>query len=110
MSSSSSASDKDYNSKATKTSSDLHELLPLEKAKSTVWQYFGFPAENGEFTEKDRKKRSEVFCKLCPKKMNYQGNITNMMVHLQYYHRSEYTKVKEKGKVKRMQPSRTTSD
>ena len=42
--------------------------------------------------------------------MNYQGNnTTNMMVHLQYYYRSEYLKVKEKGKVKRMQLSRMTS-
>ena len=40
--------------------------------------------------------------------MNYEGNITTMMVHLQYYHRSEYLKVK-KGKVKRMQPSQMTS-
>ena len=107
MSSSSCASN--YNSEASESSNELRELLPLEKAKSTVWEYFGFPAENGEFTEKDKKKRSEVFCKLCPKKMNYQGNTTNMMVHLQYYHRSEYVKVKEKSKVKRMQPSRTTS-
>ena len=50
-----------------------------------------------------------MFCKSCPKKMNYQGNITNMMVHLQYYHHSEYLKEKEKGKVKRMQPSWMTS-
>ena len=107
MSSSSCASN--YNSEASESSNELRELLPLEKAKSTVWEYFGFPAENGEFTEKDKKKRSEVFCKLCPKKMNYQGNTTNMMVHLQYYHRSEYVKVKEKSKVKRTQPSRTTN-
>ena len=107
MSSSSYASD--YNSEASESSNELRELLPLEKAKSTVWEYFGFPAENGEFTEKDKKKRSEVFCKLCPKKMNYQGNTTNMMVHLQYYHRSEYVKVKEKSKVSRT-TSLTTSD
>ena len=41
--------------------------------------------------------------------MNYQGNTTNMLVHLQYNHRSEYLKVKEKGekmaKMKRTQPS-----
>ena len=74
--------------------------------KCTVWwEYFDFPAENGKVTEKDKKKRNEVFCKLCSKEINYQGNTTNKMVHLQYYHHSEYLKVKEKGKVKRMQPS-----
>ena len=80
-------SNSDYNSKASESSNDLHELLLLEKVQSTVWEYFGFSAENGQFTEKDKKNRNEVFCKLCPKKMNYQSNITNMMVYLRtYYH------------------------
>ena len=105
---SSSSSTSDYNSKANVSSNDLWELLlpVLEKMKCTVWwEYFDFPTENGKFTEKDKKKRKEVFCKLCSKKINHQGNTTNKMVHLQYYHHSEYLKVKEKGKVKRMQPS-----
>ena len=38
-----------------------------------------------------------MYCKLCPKKMNYQGNTTNMMVHLQYNHRAEFLKVKNKA-------------
>ena len=33
-----------------------HEQLKLEKAKSPVWEYFGFPAENGQYLEKDKKK------------------------------------------------------
>ena len=107
MSSTSSISD--CSSETSESSNELRELLLLEKAKSGVWEYFGFPAENGEFTERDRRKRNEVFCKLCPKKMNYQGNTTNMMVHLQYNHRSEYLKAKEKTKTKRMQPPRTTT-
>ena len=37
---------------------EIRQLLPLEKAKSKVWEYFGFPAENNEFSEKDKKKRS----------------------------------------------------
>ena len=107
MSSSFSASS--YNSEGSESSNDLCELLLPEEVKSTVWEYFGFPSENCEFSEKDKKRRNEVFCKSCPKKMNYQGNITSMMVHLQYYHHSEYLKAKEKGKVKRMQPSWMTS-
>ena len=70
--------------------------------KSTVLEYCGFPAENGKFTEKDKKKRNKVFCKLYPKKINYQGNTTNMMVHLWYHRHSEYLKVKAKGQVKQV--------
>ena len=72
--------------------SEERMLLPLEKAKSGVWDYFGFPAQGGDFIEKDKKKRTTVFCKLCPKQLRYQGNTTNMIVHLQYHHRSEFDK------------------
>ena len=73
------------------------QFLPLEKAKSAVRDYFGFPAENGQFKEKEKRKRTEVHCKLCPKRIQYQGSTTNMLVHLQYNHRQEYSKVKSKG-------------
>ena len=46
----------DYNSEASEISSDLCELLTLEKVKSTVWKHYGFPTENGEFTEKIERK------------------------------------------------------
>ena len=59
--------------------------------------YFGFPATNGQYLEKDKKKRTEVYCKLCPKKLNYLGNTTNMISHLEYNHRLEYLKVKGKA-------------
>ena len=72
------------------------KLLPLEKAKSAVWNYFGFPAQGGEFIEKD-KKRTTVFCKLCPKQLPYNSSTTNVMVHLQYNHLSEFKKAKEKS-------------
>ena len=32
------------------------DLLPLEGAKSGVWDYFGFPAKDGKFVEPDNKK------------------------------------------------------
>ena len=72
------------------------ELIPLSNAKSAVWDYFRFPAANGEFTEKNKKNRTTVFCKLCPKQLRYQGATTNMLVHLQYHHRSQYDLVKSK--------------
>ena len=46
------------------------ELLPLEKAKSSIWKHFGFPAQDREFKEKDKKKCTTVYCKLCPRKLN----------------------------------------
>ena len=56
-------------------SSDKHcELLPLNKVKSSVWEYIGFPAKNGDFSEKDKKKGTEVHCKLCPRRINYHEN------------------------------------
>ena len=58
---------------------------------------FWIPAKNGDFIEQDKKKRTIMYCKLCQKKMNYQGNTMNMMAHLQYNHRAEYLKVKAKS-------------
>ena len=36
-------------------------LLPLEKGKSAVWEYFGFPSRDGEFIEKDKKREPPSF-------------------------------------------------
>lgn len=69
------------------------ELLPLEKAKSRVWNYFGFPASSGEYVEKDKRLRKEVFCKICKHSLSYKGNTTNMFVHLQYNHAPEYNEL-----------------
>ena len=91
----------DCSSETSESSNELRELFPLEKVNSGTWEYFGFTAENGKFTEKDRRKRNKVFCKLCPKMMNYQGITTNMMVHLQYNHYTEYLKAKKKTKTKK---------
>jgi len=57
------------------------ELLSLERVKSSVWKHFGFPAKDSQFKEKDKKKWTTVYCKLCPSKLHYQGNMTNVMVH-----------------------------
>lgn len=76
-------------------SADEIELLPLEKAKSGVWMYFGFAAKNGEFVVKEKRKRTEVVCKLCRKQLHYVGNTTNLLVHLQYNHAREYSEVQK---------------
>ena len=53
------------------------ELLPLEGAISGIWRFFGFPAKDGQFVEKD-KKRNEVACKLCFQVLKYASNTTNI--------------------------------
>ena len=50
------------------------ELLPLEGAISGIWRFFGFPAKDGQFVEKDKKKRNEVTCKLCFQVLKYASN------------------------------------
>ena len=71
----------------------LAEFLPLEKAKSPVWRFFGFPSRSGEYVEKDKRRRKEVFCTLCKLRLNYTGSTTNMIVHLQYRHVAEYNEL-----------------
>ena len=44
---------------STDSSGECRELLPLDKVKSSIWEYFGFPAKNGDFAEKDKKKEKE---------------------------------------------------
>ena len=75
------------------------ELLPLQGSKSSVWRYFGFLAREGQFVEKDKKKRQHVYCKVCRKQLSYVGNTTNLTVHLKNHHRDEYDECQmaEKG-------------
>jgi len=52
-----------YSSAASKgtQSSSISGSEHIEKAKNTVWEYFGFPAENGDFVKKGKKtKRKEL--------------------------------------------------
>jgi len=37
------------------------ELLPLPGSRGKVWRYFGFQARNGEFIERDKRKRNVFF-------------------------------------------------
>ena len=87
------------------SSGEYHELLPLDKAKSEVWKHFGFPAKDGQF---DKRRRTIVYCKLCPKKLHYQGSTTNMLVHLEYNHRAEYLKIKPG--IQKLKPSKAIID
>ena len=66
------------------------EFLPLQGWKASVWKVFGFEAREGEFVEADKRKRKEVTCVLCKKKFRYSGNTSNMRLHLQTSHPSEF--------------------
>ena len=75
------------NASTTSDANVVTEYLPLEKAKSVVWTHFGFPARSGK---KDKHLRKEVFCKLCKQSLSYKGITTNMIVHLQSRHPTEF--------------------
>ena len=45
---------------STDSNGEHRELLPLDSTKSHVWEYFGFPAENGDFTLQRRTRRKEL--------------------------------------------------
>ena len=55
------------------------EIVPNKKAKSSVWNHFGFLKENDGPVDK-----TKVACKLCPTKtiLKYSGNTTNLTDHL----------------------------
>ena len=67
------------------------ELLPLGGAKNTgVWQYFGFPASNGQFVEPDKRKRKSLRRMLCLQFLKYSSNTMNLRFHLHEHHQIEF--------------------
>ena len=73
------------------SSENVIQFLPLEHSTSKIWKYFGFPARDGIFLETDKRKRNEVTCKVCKKKFKYSGNTSNMRLHLQSSHPTDFT-------------------
>lgn len=58
------------------------KVVPLPHARSEIWSYFGFLADDsGEI--QDRKK---VVCKVCGTTLSYSGNTTNLFTHLKSMH------------------------
>jgi len=86
------------------------QYLPLEKAKSPVWEHFGFKAKDGQFEEKDKKKRTTVYCKVCKNPLSYKGNTTNMMVHLRNHHKAEFEEVTQKIEAQEKEKATTSSE
>ena len=76
-------------------------FLQLERATSVVWNVFGFETSTDGRT--DKKKRTEVVCKLCKKELKYTGGTSNLHFHLENHHQQDYET--ERSKV----PLHTTS-
>src|SRR5699024_8246657 len=59
-----------------------HQIVPLPHARSEVWTYFGFVADqDGQILD-----RSKVVCRLCSSSFCYSGNTTNFYSHLKSMH------------------------
>ena len=54
---------------------------PSIKKKSDVWTYFGFESDSKRTTDK-----TKIVCHLCIVTVPYNGNTTNMLVHLTMHH------------------------
>lgn len=58
------------------------QIVPLPHARSEVWNYFGFVAnDEGHILD-----RSKVVCKICASTFCYSGNTTNFYSHLKSMH------------------------
>ncbi len=57
-------------------------MVPLPHARSEVWSYFGFIADDeGEIQDKKK-----AICKICASTLAYSGNTTNLFTHLKAMH------------------------
>ena len=71
--------------------------------------FFGFPAKDGQFVEKDKKKRNEVTCKLCFQVLKCVSNTTNMRFHLQTRHHREYAAMEPQERTRPASSGSSTS-
>ena len=71
--------------------------------------FFGFPAKDGQFVEKDKKERNEVTCKLCFQVLKYASNKTNMRFHLQTHHHREYAAMESQERARPASSGSSTS-
>jgi len=85
------------------------QYLPLEKAKSPVWEHFGFKVKDGQFVEKGKKKRTMMYCTLCKNPLSYKGNTMNMMVHLRNHCKTEFEEVTKKIEAQEKEKATTSS-
>lgn len=75
--------DEDYSGDmSSEQMTQMIKVVPLPHARSEVWSYFGFMADDeGEITDKKK-----AICKLCGTMLSYSGNTTNLFTHLKAMH------------------------
>ena len=47
--------------------------------------------KDGQFVERDKRKRNKVTCRVCNKRFKYCGNTSNIWLHLNIAHPSDFT-------------------
>ena len=67
-------------------SPDNNRIVRNPSGKSSVWKHFGFSTSEDGTPVKDK-----AVCRLCLSSVSYCKNTTNLRVHLERHHRSEYT-------------------
>ena len=97
----------DNGTRRDESQSEETELIPLEGASSKIWKYFGFPGKDGQYTERDKRKRNEVICSRCKKRFKYNGNTSNMRSHLNAIHPSDFAAMEKEENSRRSRPSST---
>lgn len=80
---------------------NYQKLVVPKRMHSPYWKYFGFPAsETGMIITQAR-----IICILCKKQFAYKSNTTNLRVHLQSRHKTEFV-VLEMGSSKDGNPKK----
>ena len=66
-------------------------FIPLPGAKSKVWKYFAFEADDNDKIQNN----TNVFCQVpnCNARIGYSKNTTNMSLHLKRHHPTHYQEV-----------------
>ena len=57
--------------------------------KSFVWQHFGFKCAVASVGGTKQADRTTTVCRICKQQLAYNGNTTNMMLHLKRHHKIE---------------------
>ena len=57
-------------------------LQPLEGATRVIWKFFGFDADkDGQILVSKKRKRTNVSCNRCNKKLKYTGGTSNFLIN-----------------------------
>ena len=67
-------------------------FIPLPGAKSRIWKYFAFEADDYDRIQNN----SIVFCQVlnCNTRIGYSKNTTNMPLHLKQHHSTQYSEMR----------------